>query len=42
MVDYGDLIGMTLATGVIGDEDGAGKTVQGTVGPVDFSVGVLP
>ena len=42
VVDYGDLVDMTLASGVVGDEDGTGKTVQGTVGPVDISVGVLP
>ncbi len=42
VVDYGDLVNMTLASGVAGTEDGAGKTIQGSVGPVDLSVGVFP
>ena len=42
VVDYGDLVDMTLATGVAGSEDGVGKTIQAEVGPVDVSVGVFP
>jgi hypothetical protein len=41
--DYGDLLELTAASGVVGSEDGIGKTVQGGVGGVvEVSVGVLP
>mgnify|MGYP000542402230 CR=1 FL=1 len=37
------LVLLTLATGQIGSEDGAGKTIQGGVdGVVEVSIGVLP
>lgn len=41
--DLGDLRDLTLASGVVGTEDGVGKTVQAGVGDVaEVSVGVLP
>lgn len=42
VTDHGDLASLTLATGQVGDEDGAGKTIQQTIGPIDVSVGVFP
>lgn len=43
VVDFGDLVDMTLATGQVGSEDGAGKTVQaGVGGVVEVSIGILP
>lgn len=43
VVDFGDLLALTAASGSIGSEDGIGKTVQAGVGDVvTVSVGVLP
>lgn len=43
VVDYGDLTDLTLASGIAGTEDGAGKTVQGGApGIGEVSIGVLP
>lgn len=43
IVDYGDLVDITLATGQVGSEDGTGKTIQaGAGGIVEVSIGVLP
>lgn len=42
VVDYGDLLALTAAQGVVGTEDGVGKTVQAGVGGVaGVSVGVF-
>jgi hypothetical protein len=41
--DLGTLLELTLASGVLGSEDGTGKTVQGGVDDVvEVSIGVLP
>jgi hypothetical protein len=41
--DYGDLVELTSASGVVGTEDGIGKTVQGNIpGAGGVSVGVFP
>ncbi|WP_205696437.1 lasso RiPP family leader peptide-containing protein [Conexibacter sp. SYSU D00693] len=46
VTDLGDLAKLTQASGIIGTEDGAGKTVQVQVGPggsvIDLSIGLLP
>ena len=42
VADSGDVKKVTAATGVVGDEDGAGKTIQAGVGPIDVSVGIFP
>lgn len=43
VVDFGDLVGLTRASGVLGGPDGAGYTVQVNVGDiVGVSLGVLP
>jgi hypothetical protein len=43
VVDFGDLLELTAAAGIVGSEDGVGKTVQAGVGGiVEVSVGVLP
>lgn len=43
VVDYGDLVDLTQATGQIGAEDGVGKTIQVSAQPVaELSIGVLP
>jgi hypothetical protein len=43
IIDFGDLLDITAASGVVGSEDGVGKTVQAGVGDVvEVSVGVLP
>lgn len=42
VVDYGDLLSLTAASGVQGSEDGMSKSVQAGVGGVaGVSVGVL-
>ena len=42
VVDLGDLQDMTQATGVIGTEDGVGKTIQVGVPPiVELSIGIF-
>lgn len=41
--DYGDLLDVTRASGAIGSEDGAGKSVQVTVDPItQVTVQVFP
>jgi hypothetical protein len=32
--DYGDLLEITAASGILGSEDGAGKVVSGGVDPI--------
>jgi hypothetical protein len=42
VVDYGDLLTLTAASGIQGSEDGVGKTIQAGVGGTGgVSVGVL-
>lgn len=41
--DYGDLVEMTRASGVLGSEDGAGKAVYVVVDPIgEATVQLLP
>ena len=41
--DYGDLVEITAASGVIGTEDGVGKRIIAGVGGVgNVSIGILP
>ena len=42
VVDFGDLVELTRASGVLGSPDGIGFTVNVTVGPIGASIGVLP
>lgn len=43
VVDYGDLVAITSAAGVLGGEDGAGKSVTVDVNPIaQVTVQVLP
>ncbi len=43
VVDYGDLLELTAASGVAGVEDGMGKRISaGVGGVVEASVGILP
>lgn len=43
LVDYGDLVTITAAAGVLGSEDGAGKAVTVDVNPVaQVTLQVLP
>ena len=41
--DYGDLLDITAATGSVGGEDGAGKTVSVDANPIgQVTIGLLP
>lgn len=43
VVDFGSLVELTAASGVVGSEDGVGKTVQAGVGGLgSVSLGLLP
>jgi hypothetical protein len=42
VVDFGDLVELTRASGIIGSPDGVGFTLQVNVGPIGVSAGVLP
>jgi hypothetical protein len=43
VIDYGDLLELTAASGIAGVEDGAGKRVRaGVDGVAEVSVGILP
>lgn len=43
VTDYGDLLDLTAASGAVGGEDGAGKSVQVVVDPIaQVTVQLLP
>ena len=42
VTDHGDLVEITAASGIVLGEDGVGKDVTATIGPIDLTLQVLP